>query len=204
MKADGGSFDFEEWANRELGDNVETTTETAQAAQKKPDQSAAQPMEQEELFAFGQTFADGPVVTEGDAYYRKESRIIAQLQGRLSHGQRESELDEIGRDRDAEKKSSDDTFRSPLSEQVIVGGKAKVAGTYEATEGSESLGLEDLAAMSNERQAPENLPTSRLRGDGRERSGPCWQQCGRRTRGWRAARRRTGQPVRREEPCSQA
>jgi len=153
-------------ANKEAGDDLQVTSETAQVAQQKLDTSENRPREQEELFAFGQTFADGPVHRETDDYYRKESRIIAQLEGRLSHGEREAELDQISRDKAAEKKRPESTVRGRLSEPPLVGSKSKVTGHYEDSEGSESLRLEDVAIMSNERQALQYRPLSQIRGDG--------------------------------------
>jgi hypothetical protein len=152
-------------AKREMGDDLKATTETGQVAQQKLDTSENRPQEQEEHFAFGKTFADGPEHRETDDYYRKESRIIAQLEGRLSHGEREAELDEISRDKTAEKRLPESFARGRLSEQPLVGSKPKVTGTYQDSEGSESLRLEDFAVASNERQAPQDSPASRFRAD---------------------------------------
>jgi hypothetical protein len=178
LRADRGSLDVGDLTNIEASDDPQVISETGQVAQQKLDTSEYRPQEQEEQLAFGQTFADGPEHREADDYYRKESRIIAQLEGRLSHGEREAELDEIGRDKDAEKTRSEDAVRGPLSKQPIVGGKAKGAGSYEAPEGSESLRLEDFALMSNERQAPQDLPTSRLRADEETGAGLGGEQVG--------------------------
>jgi hypothetical protein len=168
LQSGGGSSNTIAPANQETSDDLQGTTETAQVAQQKldtPENRPQEPEEQEALFAYGQTFADGPVARETDEYYRKESRIIAQLESRLSHGERDGELDEISGDKVAEKKKPEGVVRGRLTEQPLLGSKSEVTGHYEETEGSEPLRLEDLAMTSNERPAPQDPPASQFRAD---------------------------------------